>query len=78
MWKGYARFLTKKLNDIIPNKGQGWPLKENFLFEIDFYWSKNKAVFKTVVSPSDVELQNIFRKALKNVDGYKNPTIDFL
>jgi len=71
--KGYARFLTKKLKDIIPNKGQGWPLKENFLFEIDFFWSKNKAVFKTVVSPSDVELQNIFRKALENVEGYKKP-----
>ena len=71
--KGYARFLTKKLNDIIPNKGQGWPLKEKFLFEIDFFWNKNKAVFKTIVSPSDVELQNIFRKALKNVDGYKEP-----
>mgnify|MGYP000553580556 FL=1 len=71
--KGYARFLTKKLKDIIPNKGQGWPLKESFLFEIDFFWSKNKAVFKTVVSPSDVELQNIFRKALENVEGYKKP-----
>ncbi|CAC9957817.1 hypothetical protein [uncultured Gammaproteobacteria bacterium] len=71
--KGYARFLTKKLNDIIPNKGQGWPLKENFLFEIDFFWSKNKAVFKTVVSPGSVELQNIFRKALENVEGYKKP-----
>ena len=34
--KGYARFLTKELLEIIPNKGQGWPLKESFLFEIDF------------------------------------------
>jgi len=71
--KGYARFLTTKLKDIVPNKGQGWPLKENFLFEIDFFWSKNKAVFKTVVSPGDLELQNIFRKALENVEGYKKP-----
>jgi len=71
--KGYARFLTTKLKDIVPNKGQGWPLKENFLFEIDFFWSKNKAVFKTVVSPGDLDLQNIFRKALENVEGYKKP-----
>jgi len=71
--KGYARFLTQKLNEIIPNKGQGWPLKENFLFEIDYYWSKNKAVFKTVVSPGDVEIQNIFRKAFENIEGHKKP-----
>lgn len=71
--KGYARFLTKKLNDIIPRKGQGWPQKENFLFEIDFIWAKKKAVFKTVISPGDEEIQKIFSKALENIPGHKKP-----
>jgi len=72
--KGYARFLTKTLNDIIPKKGQGWPLKENFLFEIDFIWSKKKAVFKTVISPGDSEIQNLFCKAFENIPGHKKPS----
>ena len=72
--KGYARFLTKTLNDIIPKKGQGWPLKENFLFEIDFIWSKKKAVFKTVISPGDSEIQNLICKALENIPGHKKPS----
>lgn len=71
--KGYARFLTQKLSEIIPNEGQGWPLKENFLFEIDFFWNKKKAVFKTVVSPGEPEIHNIFKKAFENIEGYKKP-----
>jgi hypothetical protein len=71
--KGYARFLTKKLNEIVPRKGQGWPQKESFLFEIDFIWSKKKAVFKTIVSPGAEEIQNIFSKALENIPGHKKP-----
>lgn len=71
--KGYARFLTPKLYEIIPNQGQGWPEKENFLFEIDFYWIKKKAVFKTVISPSSPEIQDIFKKAMTNIEGHKKP-----
>lgn len=71
--KGYVRFLTKKLNDIIPKKGHGWPLKENFLFEIDFIWYKKKAVFKTVISPGDSAIQNIFCKAFENIPGHRKP-----
>ena len=75
--KGYARFLTKALATIIPKKGQGWPSKECFLFEIDFFWSKKKAIFKTIISPSDTAIQEVFckaiEKALKNEQGYKKP-----
>jgi hypothetical protein len=72
--KGYARFLTKSLDSIIPRKGQGWPLKESFLFEIDFLWHKKRAVFKTVISPSDSQIQDIFCKAMENVPGHKKPS----
>lgn len=71
--KGYVRFLTPKLDRIIPRKGQGWPLKENFLFEIDYFWNQNKIVFKTVVSPGDPEIQDIFKKAMIKIEGHKKP-----
>ena len=71
--KGYARFLTKKLQEIMPNKGQGWPLKESFLFEIDFLWYKKKAVFKTVIAPGDTDIQELLSKALENIPGHKKP-----
>jgi len=71
--KGYVRFLTQQLDQIIPLKGQGWPLKECFLFEIDFLWNKNRAVFKTVISPSNTDIQNIFCDAMRNVQGYSTP-----
>ena len=71
--KGYARFLTKTLDSIIPRKGQGWPMKESFLFEIDFLWDKKRAIFKTVISPCDIEIQNIFCKAMENINGHKKP-----
>jgi len=71
--KGFAKFTTPELSKIIPRKGKGWPLKENFLFEIDFFWTSKKATFKTIVSPSDNEIREIFRKALENIDGHKKP-----
>ncbi len=71
--KGYVRFLTEALDPIIPKKGQGWPLKECFLFEIDFLWLKKRAVFKTVISPSDSHIQRILCNALENIPGHKKP-----
>lgn len=71
--KGYARFLTKDLLEIIPNKGQGWPLKESFLFEIDFLWYKKKAVFKTVIAPGDTDIQELLSQALEKIPGHKKP-----
>lgn len=72
--KGCIKFLTPKLNDIIPRKGEGWPLKENFLFEIDFFWSKkNKAAFKTIITPGNTEIQELLKKQIDQVEGAKKP-----
>lgn len=73
--KGYVRFLTQKLKDIIPNNGNGWNQKESFLFEIDFYWNSknNNIVFKTVISPNGSDVHKILKKALEEVDGHKKP-----
>ncbi len=72
--KGYVKFLTPKLNELIPRKGEGWPLKENFSFEIDFFWSKkNNIIFKTVIPPGNNEIREILKKAIENVDGAKKP-----
>lgn len=75
--KGYARFTTPELKKIIPNNGKGWPQKENFLFEIDYFKTKDKAIFKTVISPTDNEaIKNTLQKAFENVKDkkhYKQP-----
>jgi len=72
--KGFLKFSTPKIDDIIPRKGKGWPLKESFLFELDFFWSKrNKAVFKTVIAPCEKELQEQLSKALERVPGARKP-----
>jgi len=70
--KGVIRFLTKALYPIIPRKGQ-WALRECFLFEVDFFWNKKKAIFKTAVSPCDDAIQDIFRKALESIPEFKKP-----
>jgi len=72
--KGYLKFLTPKLSQIIPNEGQGWPQKENFLFEIDFFWNKNKITFKTVISPSNKEeISKILDKTISKSKNSKKP-----
>ncbi len=80
--KGYVRFLTPNLDRIIPKKGLEWKNKENFLFELDFFWSKKNATFKTTISPSkevNEDIRKILKKALEsdNLKAYKeynNPT----
>ncbi|MBU3679805.1 MAG: hypothetical protein FGM32_09405 [Candidatus Kapabacteria bacterium] len=73
--KGFVRFLTKELEPVIPHLGKGWPGKESFLFEINFYWQKGKLVFKSVIPPTDnKELQEVLRKAVAEVDGAKKPS----
>lgn len=71
--KGYARFLTPKLKDVIPNNGNGWNQKESFLFEIDFYWSsKNNIVFKTTISPNDSDVHKILKKGIGRGEWLQN------
>jgi len=70
--KGYIRFLTPALHQIIPRTGTGWPEKENFLFEIDYYW-RNSLVFKTTISPGDPEVVQILNEAISPLEGAKKP-----
>lgn len=65
--KGYVRFLTPKLDSIIPRNGKGWKLKESFAFEI-VLWGK-KVTLKTVVAPGDETTREILTKAISNVNG---------
>ncbi len=71
--KGYIRFLTPALDKIIPRDGKGWPNKESFLFELDFYWNKKNAVFKTVIAPSSPEVYELLKNALESIPDHKKP-----
>lgn len=73
--KGYVRFLTPALAPLIP-KGysKGWPWKESFLFEIDYYWSNKDVVFKTVIAPGNDEINSILNTSLERTPGHKVPT----
>jgi hypothetical protein len=70
--KGYARFLTPKLDAVIP-KGQdgGWRNGEGFLFEVIY---RNKVMtLNCVVSPGPQSSRERMINALKTIDGAKNP-----
>lgn len=69
--KGRARFLTSKLKDIIPRKGN--IVEECFLFEIDFHLFPN-VVFKTLIpdgTPS--EIGEYLKGLLYGIEGSKSP-----
>lgn len=65
--KGYVRFLTKPLKEIIP-KLQGWKEKEAFTFEIDYFWDNQKRInFVTIIAPgTGSELDNGIIKILND------------
>lgn len=67
--KGFTRFLTKELDAIIPAYGIGWPGKESFLFEINFYWQKGKIVFKTVIAPTtNASISELLSGAIEKIE----------
>lgn len=73
--KGYIRFTTPKIKKITPNIANGWIQKENFLFEIDFYWNNSqKAIFKSVVAPSISDIQDVYCEALSDIPDAKKPS----
>ena len=73
--KGYVRFLTKELDELIPKGGGvGWPDKEIFLFEIKYYWLNRKAKFIVVISPGDEDLREKIHKCLLKYKDYKPHT----
>lgn len=55
--KGYIRFVTPELMDCMPRSTEGWPDREVFLFEIEYFWSDKKAYVKAVIAPGETELQ---------------------
>jgi hypothetical protein len=70
--KGYARFLSNTLHDIIPRTGLGgWKNNEQFLFEIS-YWGKNLTL-KAVVGPGHEENRKVLIDALRTVAGSIEP-----
>lgn len=71
--KGYVRFTTQALKEILPNNGQGWPGKEVFLFEIDYFWNKNNAIIKAVIAPCDESIRDGIHNAVKESKYYKQP-----
>ena len=74
--KGYVRFTTPELARKIPASGQGWPDKEQFLFEIDYHWGNNtnSISLKAVVSPGNDVICNAILDAAKKFDKYKTPS----
>jgi hypothetical protein len=67
----FFRFLTKDLDRIIPKNANGWKLKEQFLFEFNF-WEHNGTLdgyFATGISPRGTpEAKAIIRDAIDRVD----------
>ncbi len=71
--KGYVRFTSKRLAELLPRGGQGWPDKEVFLFEIDYFWSGQKAVAKAVIAPGNEKVREAILTAAKALGSYRKP-----
>lgn len=71
--KGYVRFTTKELEAMLPKGGEGWPNKEVFLFEIEYYWTDKTADFNAVISPCDEAIRDAIHEAAKKSAYYKAP-----
>lgn len=70
--KGYARFLTPKLNAIIPKGNEGgWRYGEAFTFEI--IYRKKSVALSCVVAPGSPQVRELLINALKTIDGAKSP-----
>lgn len=77
-----VRFLTPKLNPIIPRKGQGWLNKESFLFQI--WFNETSAEFRPYIARDNPpHIKKILCEAMesiKDIDEYKRklskPLID--
>ena len=74
--KGNVRFFTEKMIDLIPKykESNGWPDREGFLFEIDFYWSKQRSLtFKSIITPGDEDFRKIMAEQIAKVEGSQKP-----
>ena len=71
--KGYVRFISNELAQRLPRDGEGWPDKETFLFEIDYFWTDQNAVAKAVIVPGDEKVRETILTAAKNLTSYRKP-----
>jgi hypothetical protein len=71
--KGYIRFTSRELAGRLPRTGVGWPDKEAFLFEIDYFWSDQNAVAKAIISPGNEALREEILSATKDFKDYRKP-----
>ena len=71
--KGYVRFLTPKIKDIIPKTGgekSNWIKKESFLFEFDYRMSYVRLKF--VISPGEENNRKILSEIVKAIPNSEN------
>ena len=71
--KGYIRFTTQELINLLPNSGQGWPNKEVFLFEIEYFWTDKTADVNAVIAPCADDIRDNLHEATKKSKFYKVP-----
>jgi PD-(D/E)XK nuclease superfamily len=71
--KGYVRFTSPELAYRLPRDGEGFPDKEVFLFEIDYFWSDQNAVAKAVIAPGNENVRETILTAAKSLTSYRKP-----
>lgn len=72
--KGFVKFTTPELDELLPKTGKGWSNKESFAFELDYFWARKNCVLKAVISPCDEETKNTILNIVKNKDYYNTPS----
>ena len=73
--KGVVRFVPKELYGLLPKDiGIGWPGKELFMFEIDYFWNNKTANCTSVIAPSNSnDLRDKIHNALQDSSYYIKP-----
>jgi hypothetical protein len=71
--KGFVRFTSKELAERLPKTGEGWPDKEIFLFQIDYFWNDKQAVAKAIICKGDDALHQTILAAVKGLKKYRKP-----
>jgi hypothetical protein len=73
--KGYVRFTSSELAHQLPRVGakDAWSDKEIFLFEIDYFWSKQNAIAKATVAPGDEKWRELILNVAKTLEHYRKP-----
>ena len=72
--KGYIRFTTQELINLLPNCGQGLKEKEVFLFEVEYFWTDKTADVNAFIAPcDDYDIRDNLHNAIKKSKFYKAP-----